>query len=446
MSRHEVGLGILPEDVQRARSAVGQTFPHRAPAWNQSNDRSSLSHFAFGFGDGNPLWHSVEYGRTTRWNDQIATPTYLISAGVDALARYPAGRDRVSLRGLFRRTARLHVRSEWEWFLPVFPRDDIFRSGRVLASVVERHAHGRTAVSQTYQASFINHAASVVAQQIETYINLVPRLSKAHGNEVSGHETPPAASKYSPEDRLRIDEAYESEQIRGADTRWWEDVRIGDHIPTIVKGPLTVVDIVSMHQGMGWGGMPVGPLRFGWYGRQVSPGYYELDDDGVYQAIQRVHWDRDYARRQGYSAPYDYGVMRACWVAHAVTNWMGDDGWLWKLSVNYKELNLLGSTQWVSGDVVDKSISGGHCLARLHIRAHNEQGAATTTAVATVVLPSRSEEAVRLPRPTASRESQILSRFELKRPYLRGGGWGRNGELLLVPTAKPRKRAVEEPT
>jgi acyl dehydratase len=439
-------IEIPPEDVTRARSAIGQPFPHRTPAWNQSNDRTSLSHFAFGIGDTNPLWHSAEYGRTTRWNDQIAPPTYLISAGVDALARYPAADERVSLRGLFRHTIRLHIRSEWEWFLPVFPKDDIFRSGRVLTSVSERRVRGRLAVAQTYQTNFINHAGSVVAQQKETFINLVRRPTSAGGDGASGQESSSGLSTYNAEDRLRIDQAYEREQITGADTPLWEDVHAGAPVPTIVKGPLTAVDIVSMHQGMGWGGMPVGPLRFGWYGRQASPGYYELDESGVYQAIQRVHWDRDYARRQGFPAPYDYGVMRACWVAQAITNWMGDDGWLWTLSVDYTGLNPMGSTQWLGGEVAQTATVKGHRVARLHVRAKNEHGAITTTAVATVILPSRSEETVRLPRPTPARESQTLSQFAFKRPYLRGSGWSRNGESLPVPAVERRKTSIDEPS
>lgn len=435
---------IAAQDVERVKSAVGQAFPHRTPAWNQTNDRSSISHFAYGYGDPNPLWHSRGYGATTRWHDQIAPPTYLIAAGIDALARYPGRSERVSLGGLFRGTNRLHVTSNWEWFLPIFPGDDVFRSGRVLSGIRQRRANGDRAVEQIYEVGFINQAGSVVATQSESYLNLSPRPPASDrpkaGQDGSGNGR---LGRYSPEDLDRIDQAYQSEWPRGADPRFWEDVEAGQELSAVVKGPMTVVDVVSMHQGMGWGGMPVGPFRFGWYGRQSSPGYYELDERGVYQVIQRVHWDHEYALSHGFPAPYDYGLMRACWLSQAVTHWMGDNAWLWRLSVSYRGLNLLGDTHWVAGKVAETKLLAGHTVARLDLQAVNQTGTATTTGSALVILPSREGYSLRLPHPAPAREKEILSRFDLSRPYSRGSGSDPAGSTLPVPVVDGRNAQTE---
>ena len=49
-------------------------------------------------------------------------------------------------------------------------------------------------------------------------------------------------------------------------------------------------------------------------------------------SAQRCHWDDEWAQRMGHPAAYDYGVMRTNWMAHLVTDWMGDDAWIWKVS------------------------------------------------------------------------------------------------------------------
>ena len=42
---------------------------------------------------------------------------------------------------------------------------------------------------------------------------------------------------------------------RGAETRWWEDVAEGDAVGPMVKGPLTVTDMVCWHAGDGHGAL-----------------------------------------------------------------------------------------------------------------------------------------------------------------------------------------------
>ena len=50
-----------------------------------------------------------------------------------------------------------------------------------------------------------------------------------------------------------IEAQYAAEAPRGAEPRWWEDVAEGDEVGPLVKGPLTVTDMVCWHVGMGMG-------------------------------------------------------------------------------------------------------------------------------------------------------------------------------------------------
>ena len=121
------------------------------------------------------------------------------------------------------------------------------------------------------------------------------RTERAEARERKKEETIEAQSW--DEDALAaVDEQYANEAPRWSEPRWWEDVEEGDEVGPLVKGPLTVTDMVCWHVGMGMGLYGVAPLRLGWRNRQRIPRFYHRDDLGIPDVLQRVHWDPAYAR------------------------------------------------------------------------------------------------------------------------------------------------------
>jgi hypothetical protein len=207
---------------------------------------------------------------------------------------------------------------------------------------------------------------------------------------------------YTDDELARIDEAYASEPARrrGSEPRWWEDVKEGDDVGPIVKGPLRVTDMVCWHVGMGMGLYGVKALRLGYQQRQKVPKFFRPDDLNIPDVQQRVHWDQEWARRAGNPSIYDYGRMRETWLVHLCTDWMGDDAWLWKLDCEFRRFNYVGDTQWLRGRVVRKHIAPGERPAvDLELEAVNQRGELTTPGHATVLLPSRAHGLARLPDP-----------------------------------------------
>ena len=127
----------------------------------------------------------------------------------------------------------------------------------------------------------------------------------------------------------------------------------------MVKGPLTVTDIVCWHVGMGMGLYGVKPLRLGARNRRRVPRFFHRDDQNVPDVMQRVHWDPEFARRSGNPTTFDYGRMRETWLIHLCTDWMGDDAWLWKLDCEFRLFNYVGDTQWLRGTVARKYLADG---------------------------------------------------------------------------------------
>jgi hypothetical protein len=209
-----------------------------------------------------------------------------------------------------------------------------------------------------------------------------------------------AQEPYTEDDLEAIDEQYAREAPRGAKTRWWEDVDEGDDIGPLVKGPLTVTDMICWHVGMGMGLYGVAPLRLGWRNRQRIPRFYHRDELGVPDVMQRVHWDPAYARRAGNPTTFDYGRMRETWLIHLCTDWMGDDAWLWRLDCEFRKFNWVGDTHWMRGRVTKRYVADGDRPAvDLDVRGENQRGETTTPGHATILLPSREHGPVRLPDP-----------------------------------------------
>jgi hypothetical protein len=205
---------------------------------------------------------------------------------------------------------------------------------------------------------------------------------------------------YSPEALAEIDAQYASEKPRGAEPRYWEDVQEGDELEPRVKGPLTVTDMICWHVGVGMGSYGVAGLRLGYQNRQRIPRFYHPNELDVPDVAQRCHWDHEFARQTGSPYVYDYGRMRETWLIHLCTDWMGNDGWLWKLDAEMRKFNYVGDTHWMRGRVVRKYLADADRPAvDLDVWGENQRGEITTPGHASILLPSREYGPVELPKP-----------------------------------------------
>jgi len=94
-------------------------------------------------------------------------------------------------------------------------------------------------------------------------------------------------------------------------------------------------------------------------------------------------------RRRAMPAQFDFGPQRVCWSMQMMTDWMGDDGTLKKISSSIRRPNLVGDTNTVKGKVGKKYIEGDEHLVDCDIWVENQTGVASAPSRATVALPSR---------------------------------------------------------
>jgi len=393
-SEDDVEYKITNEDVERSELQIDVPEFDRTGSYVKQPDQSSMSHFAFGYGDDNPLWHDSDYAAKTRWRDQIAPPLYFMSVGINETPKYNA-ETKALMRGLFRGVGKYYSGVNWEWYAPLYAGNKVFKHRSKSESVTKQSSFtGNRTVKETYRQIWFGADADIYAVNYESYISAERGASKKTGKYADVKR-----QTYTPEDIAEIDKCYAAEQLRGSETRYWEDVEIGDTLTPLAKGPLGVVDIISQHMGFGWGGYGVGPLRYGWKKRQKMPAFYVEDKYGVPDIVQRLHWDEERAQALGLPAPYDYGMMRSCWMSHHVTNWMGDDAWLWKLNTELRGFNFLGDWHICEGEIISKKREGEHCIVEAALTATNQRGTETTKGTALIILPSREYGPVMLPTP-----------------------------------------------
>jgi len=380
------------EDIEAAKALVGVDAPSRAREHLTTATPDAIRNFARGVGDDNPLWNDADYGPGTRWGSQIApqSMTTILNAPMRG-DRVGEGKRRPTFRGI-------HVfvsGGSAEWYRPVYPGDTLYSFSGLESVEVKESEFAETSVIQVIRGVKLNQRGEVVAVLRTLAIYAERRTARDRGKYA---DIEPA--RYTDEDIAAIDALYAAEEPRGAVTRWWEDVEIGDELPTMAKGPLTETEMIVFHAG-GYGFVPYAPSasRIGYKNRQRIPKFYVKNEYGIPDVAQRVHWDSAWARAVGNPMAYDYGVLRECWLTHCLTDWMGDDGWLMYQSDEIRNFNYLGDTQRITGEVTAKREEGGRHLVDIALRATNQRGVVTAPGTATVALPSKVDGPVVLPEP-----------------------------------------------
>ena len=389
------GGKITDADIERASRQIGiAKFAFNKP-YNALASPDVMSHFAWACGDDNPLWHDPDYAAKTRWRDQIAFPLFLHSTGTNLTPKQDAD-QKALFKGLFRGVGKYYTGVDWTWWRPVYPNERLYVERVTSAVKVNEKSSfsGGRSVTEVYRDLWVDRAGIPVGRRDESYLS-----AEREGSKKAGRYANIQRQTYTPEEIARIDAAYAAEQRRGREKRFWDDVAVGDRLTPIAKGPLTMVDVIAMHMGLGLSSSGIGPLRYNWRQRTRMPAFYVADRYGVPDVVQRVHWDHERATELGLPTSYDYGQMRTSWLIHLVTNWMGDDAWLWKLDCQSRAFNFMGDTTICSGEVTDKRIDGSHHVVELKLAGTNQRGEITAPGTAIVILPTREHGSIVLPAP-----------------------------------------------
>jgi acyl dehydratase len=146
----------------------------------------------------------------------------------------------------------------------------------------------------------------------------------------------------------------------------FEDVQVGQELPMLEKGPLTTAHLMRWSATM--------------------------------ENWHKIHYDLPFTvEHDKLPGLLINGSLKQQFLMQILKDWVGPKGWVWKVSFQFRAMNIAGETLQLWGKVTDKRDGPGYGLVRLELGILNDKGVESTPGKATVALPYRGGPAVPYP-------------------------------------------------
>jgi len=367
---------ISDGDLEALRRRIGVKITKTVEPWITEINVDAIRHYAHGIGDDNPLWLDPEYASKTRYGCIIAPPT-LLYATDRVISGYVGGLP--GIHAMFAGT-------NWRWYLPVIVGTKMHTEVYLKDLVEHDTSFALRAIQQIYHGDFFNQQGDKLAECDSWCFRTERGTARERGKK---YEKVKERKVYTDEEIARFQEMYANEEVRGSVPRYWEDVSVGDELPPVAKGPMTVTGFLAYVQG--WGGLYVRAHKLAFKLFSKHPGLAIPNSHNIPDVPERVHWEEELAKAIGTPGAYDYGPERVSWMGHMMTNWIGDDGWLHRLDAKVVRHNPEGDFLTIRGRVVKKYQEGDRYCVDCDLLATNQDDEKSCAATATAHLPSRKD-------------------------------------------------------
>ena len=367
--------GIASEaELARIRAKIGQVVTINEPPYLTEVTRDSVRHWAQATGDRNPLFIDEAYARASRHGSLLAPPCQL----------YAYSRISIGYRGGLPGVHSFFAGSHWRWHEPIKVGERINPEVTFtdLAELPSRFA-GRM-FKQISLIRYLNGDGRELAQADSWGM----RVERVAAQEKGKYKKLELAQPYTRDQLEAIANLYAQEQCRGRQTLYSDDVKVGDAIPQIIRGPYTATIAVAFEQA--WGGLYIKAHGYWFDYLRRHPAAGIPNSYNIPEPPEAVHWDSPLARSVGVPEAYDYGPERVAWIATMLTNWIGDEGFLAELYCEVRRFNMIGDLTTCRGKVVSKDVRDDRSgTVKLEIEALDQRGDSTAIGWAVVVLPRR---------------------------------------------------------
>ena len=355
-------ITTLDEFEAEYRKGIGDRMPARG---SREASIDNIRRFGDGVGDYNPLYRREEYAQASRFGMVTAPPIFIYGASLGIAMAINGNIDG-------RRLSSSHFPMNYaggtiDFHKTIWPGDRISASEEI---VDIHHKHSDRIGDFVLCEARINYH-NQRKQLVATKTTLMARYRNLGGGRTI---------KYDREKKTQVieespDPLVFERQRRGRDSRYFEDVVVGEEMPALHKGTYTVTELFLFTHGVvGTGRSPRAALD--------AEQSKDLGGGGRY--------DAEHARnRRNMPGQFDWGPQRVCWLAQMATDWMGDDGTLKRMETRVRHPNVVGDTNTVFGKVARKYPANGENLVELTVYNENQAGLATAESTITVALPGR---------------------------------------------------------
>jgi acyl dehydratase len=340
---------------------------------NRVATADAIRRFCDAVGDVNPLYLNQDYAQNSVHGGIIAPPFFLCTVsqfdwkGVWDMSEYGY------------KIAGFDAGAEVEWF-KVIRINDKFRVHEIATEVIDL-------TREDTVLQFLVCADKVYTNQRDETVAVVKTkiMKMIVDPNIKSQLAEPRLKYFSEDEVAEWFRLLQKEEIRGNNPRFWEDVNVGDQLPS-THHIFSLVESAAFEAVCGriksW---RFEMTRFGsdsWR-KMINP------ESGL-PAFGGPHLTDETARRYGSPRANCLAVQMQAWLGHMISNWMGDAGFLKRLICQVRKPLYRESLALCEGVVANKYTDGKEHLVDINVSVADHNGTLSIPkAVATVVLPSR---------------------------------------------------------
>jgi Acyl dehydratase len=147
---------------------------------------------------------------------------------------------------------------------------------------------------------------------------------------------------------------------------WFDDVKAGDELPVLHKGPLTTAHLMRWSSAM--------------------------------ENWHKIHYDLPFATgHDKLPGLLVNGSFKQQFIVQLLKDWVGASGWVWKVNFQFRAMNIVGESLEVWGRVTNVRRTKDYGLVDLELGIRNAEGKESTPGTAVVALPYKDGPALPYP-------------------------------------------------
>jgi hypothetical protein len=293
---------------------------------------------------------------------------------------------------------------EWWFYGPRIFGGDLIHNERIPFDyvVMETKFAGPTCF-QRGDNHYYNDRGDKIATQRSTSIRYRADAAREMGS-LTATEDPEWSDAQLAELETKKFEYVKSLHDLGHGKRYWDDIKVGDKLPTRIFGPHSIVSFTTEWRAYLftiWCGvhrrtdLDIEALGFtgDMAGKEQDPVLEKENPeltDGAYIGPSRGHLFPRWARYIGMPRGYGYGASMGAWILDYLAGWAGEWGLVAHSNCAYRGPAFTGDITIFNANVIDKLVDDqGRPTVQVDFKMTNQLGTTMATAKAEIVLPKK---------------------------------------------------------
>ncbi|MBV8806882.1 MAG: MaoC family dehydratase N-terminal domain-containing protein [Sinobacteraceae bacterium] len=345
----------------------------------------------------NQLHYDDEFAEKSRFGRIVAPQSFAVATD-DGHGSAPACVGRIPDSHL------VFGGDEWWFYGPRMVAGDLIHNERIpFDYVVKDTKFAGPTCFQRGDNHYYNAKGDKIATQRSTSIRYRADLAREKGS-LKATEDPEWTDEQLEELETQKFEYIKALHDLGHGKRYWDDVKVGDKLPTRVFGPHSIASLTTEWRAYLftiWCGvhrrtdLDIEALGFtgAMAGKEQDPVLEKENPeqtDGAYIGPSRGHLFPRWARFIGMPRAYGYGASMGAWILDYLAGWAGEWGLVVHSNCAYRGPAFTGDITLSNANVIDKSVDDqGRPIVQVDFKMTDQRGTTMATAKAEIALPKR---------------------------------------------------------